>query len=75
MSTATLFTDGENQVIRLPKDMRFEGVAEVEIKREGESVILTPKRKSWLSFADSPKLDKDFLTERPDIIEEGRVKF
>ena len=75
MQTATLFTDGENQAVRLPKDIRFEGVTEVEVKREGESIILTPKRRSWLSLADSPKAGKDFLAERPDFIEEGRMQF
>ena len=58
MSKATLFTDGENQVVKLPKGVRFEGVAEVEIKREGESVILTPKRKPCKSPDDSPNSAK-----------------
>ena len=61
MSTATLFNDGGQQAVRLPKGMRFEGVAEVEIKRAGESIVLTPKRQSSLSFADSPKGGKSVL--------------
>lgn len=43
MHTATLFDDSGHQAVRLPKDVQFEGVAEVEVKREGRSVVLTPK--------------------------------
>ena len=42
---------------------------------ERESLVPPPKRKSWLSLADLPKMDKDFLAERPNLVEEGRVKF
>ena len=39
------------------------------------SPVPPPKRKSWLSLADLPKMHTNFLAERPDLIEEGRVKF
>ena len=74
MRTASLFKNGKNQAVRLPKDFEFEGVTEVEIIKEGESIILTPKRKSWASFSDIEKADSDFLFERTDVIEDGRVK-
>ena len=74
MRTASLFKNGKNQAVRLPKDFEFEGVTEVEIIKEGESIILTPKRKSWASFSDIEKADSDFLLERIDIIEDGQVK-
>jgi len=74
MRTASLFKNGKNQAVRLPKDFEFEGVTEVEIIKEGESIILTPKRKSWASFSDIEKADSDFLLERTDVIEDGRVK-
>ena len=70
MSTATLFDDGGHQAVRLPKGVRFEGAAEVEVKQEGSSLVLTPKQESWLSLADLPKMGKGFLAERPDLIEE-----
>ncbi len=73
MRTASLFKNGKNQAVRLPKEFEFEGVNEVEIVREGESIVLTPKRKSWASFADVVRADENFLVEREDIIEEGRV--
>lgn len=46
---ATLFTDGGHQAVRLPIDTRFEGVTEVEVKRVGRSIVLTPN-----SGKDSP---------------------
>jgi antitoxin VapB len=72
MRTTVLFTNGKNQAVRLPKEFAFEGVTEVEICREGESIVLIPKRKSWDSFAEVEVADSDFLAERPDMLEEGR---
>ena len=43
MQTAKLFKNGPSQAVRLPKDFRFEG-EEVYVRREGEAVVLTPKR-------------------------------
>ena len=54
MTTATLHTHGGNQTIRLPKDAQFhglgDGVEEVEVARQGRSLLLTPKPP-----ADSPQ--------------------
>lgn len=75
MRTASIFLSGKNQAVRLPKEFEFEGVTEVEIVREGESIILTPKRKSWTSFSDAKLAEPDFLVERTDVVEDGRVKF
>lgn len=75
MRTAALFKNGKNQAVRLPKEFEFKGVTEVEISKEGESIILTPKRKSWISFVDIEPVDDEFLVDRPDIIEEGKVEF
>ena len=74
MRTASLFINGKNQAVRLPKEFEFEGVSEVEIIKEGDSLILRPKRKSWESFADVERADEDFLVERPDLLEDGRLK-
>jgi antitoxin VapB len=74
MRTASLFKNGNNQAVRLPKEFEFEGVTEVEIVRDGESIILTPKRKSWSSFSEVKKADNDFLVERPGLLDEGRVR-
>lgn len=46
MKTAKLFQNGQSQAVRLPKEFRFEG-EQVFIKKEGNTVILLPVRKSW----------------------------
>jgi antitoxin VapB len=43
---AKLFLNGRSQAVRLPKAFRFEGADEVEIRREGDAVILTPVRRT-----------------------------
>jgi len=75
MTTASLFKYGQNQAIRLPKEFEFEGVSEVEVRREGNSIILTPLRQTWLSFANTADADTDFLSEREEALEYGRVNF
>lgn len=74
MRSASIFKNGRNQAIRLPKEFEFKGVTEVEIRREGESIVLTPKRKTWLSFSEVELADDDFLVEREDLFGEGRVE-
>jgi antitoxin VapB len=73
VKTAALFINGRSQAVRIPKELEFEGVAEVEISREGDALILRPARKTWTSFADAPLADADFLADRADVVEEGRV--
>lgn len=45
MDTAKLFQNGRSQAVRLPKAYRFEGLTEVLIERDGERIVLSPKRK------------------------------
>ena len=75
MRTAAIFKNGNNQAVRLPKEFEFRGVSEVEIVKEGESIILTPKRKSWTSFSDVAHADPDFLSIREDVVTDGRIEF
>ena len=42
MQTARIFTNGNSQAVRLPKDFRFEE-DEVLIKKLGDMVVLLPK--------------------------------
>jgi antitoxin VapB len=72
MKTASLFKNGRNQAVRLPKEFEFSGVSEVEIIREGDAIILKPVRKSWTSFSEVEKADDDFLSERENVIEDRR---
>lgn len=46
MTTAGLFKNGWNQAVKLPKGLglEFEGVSEVKVRREGNSIILIPVR-------------------------------
>lgn len=74
MRTVSIFKNGNNRAIRLPRDLDFEGVSELEIVREGNSIILRPVRQNWGSFSQLEKADTDFMAEREDIVsDEGRV--
>lgn len=73
MRTVSIFRNNRNQAIRLPKDFEFPGVAELEIDRKGDTIVLRPVRPSWMSFREEPHADADFLAERPDVIDEGRL--
>ena len=70
MRTVSIFKNGNNQAVRLPKDMEFEGVSDLEIIKEGDTIILRPPKPSWLSFAEVEKADDDFLIERENIVED-----
>jgi len=72
MRTVSVFKNGGNRAVRLPKDMDFGNVSELEIRREGDAIMLRPLKPSWDSFASIGKADADFLDERPEVIEEGR---
>ena len=74
MRTVSIFKNGKNQAVRLPKDMEFDGISELEILREGDTITLRPARPDWLSFQSVGKADDDFLTDREDVItDEGRM--
>ncbi len=74
MRKISIFRNGRNQAIRLPKDMEFEGVTELEISREGNTLVLKPARPDWLSMAEEEKADPDFLIDRENVVsDDGRV--
>lgn len=62
--TAKLFLNGRSQAVRLPKEFRFEGT-EVYIHRQGDQIILSPKRQEV--FKNTPLPSDDFLSERVDL--------
>ncbi|ELG2062534.1 AbrB/MazE/SpoVT family DNA-binding domain-containing protein [Salmonella enterica] len=73
MRTVSIFKNGNNRAIRLPRELDFEGVSELEIIREGNSIILRPVRPTWSSFLDLEKADPDFMAEREGVVcDEGR---
>ena len=75
MRIVSIFKNGKNQAVRLPADMAYEGVGELEISREGDVITLRPVRPSWATLADLPKADDEFLQERSVIVgDESRFK-
>ena len=73
--TTKLFKNGQSQAVRIPKPFQFVGTDEVVIRRQGNAVIITPKRKSWTSLADVDKADADFMVLRPELVENTRSIF
>lgn len=68
MNTAKLFKNGESQAVRLPKNCRFMG-KEVQIKKIGNGVLLTPVITSWDPLLKSIALfpaDIAFTRDEPD---------
>ncbi len=72
MRTVSIFKDNSHQAIRIPRDLEFQGVSELEIIRKGDTLILRPARPSWGSLRDMSPADADFLLERQDIVQENR---
>ena len=73
MRTVSIFKNGNNRAIHLPRDLGFERVGELEIVREGDSIILRPVQPNWGSFAQLEKADPDFMAERENVVsDEGR---
>ena len=46
---AKLFSNGGSQAVRLPKAFRFEGASEVLLKKDGDSVIISPRKRAPIS--------------------------
>jgi antitoxin VapB len=57
---AKVFKTGRSQAVRIPKRFRF-ATDEVLIERDGDSIVLTPRPRSWKEyFATAPRLPADF---------------
>jgi antitoxin VapB len=65
---AAIFRNGRNQAVRLPQDLRFpDKVKEVQIRREGDSILISPLKPDWPSFfALDVRVPDDFLAQRND---------
>ncbi len=66
---AKVFRSGNSQAVRLPKEFRFD-VEEVEVSREGDAVILRPRRgvsTRWASLRAA--VDRGFSA---DFMDQGR---
>ncbi len=73
--TTKLFKNGQSQAVRIPKPFQFVGIDEVVIRKQGNAVIITPKRKSWVSLAEVAQVDDEFMASRPELFETTRVEF
>ncbi len=61
-----VFQSGNSQAVRLPKEFRFD-VAEVEIFRRGEDVILRPRPKDLAqAFTLLTQMPDDFMEDERD---------
>ena len=74
-ATAKLFTNGRSQAVRIPKCMAFEGIDEVLVRKVGNKLVLEPIRKTWTSFSEEEAAGSDFMSERVELLETGRVTF
>lgn len=69
MRTAKIFEDEQGQVVRLPKEYRFDS-AEVAISKIGEAVILVPKEDQWAGFLCSfDCFTADYMSDGRDQLE------
>ena len=72
---ASLFRNGRNQAVRIPREFELEGT-EVLMRKEGDRLILTPIRKnrlldllaSWTPLDEGvPEVEDRPPQERPDL--------
>lgn len=63
--TARVGWNNRSQTVTMPLEFRFpESVREVFIRREGESVILTPRPADWSGFfASGLRASADFMAD------------
>jgi antitoxin VapB len=76
MKIAKVFKSGNSQAVRIPKEFHLEG-EEVEIRRQGGSLILRPRKESWAALIDSlEKFTDDFMEDgrrQPTTQDRGRT--
>jgi antitoxin VapB len=64
MEQARLFTSGNSQAVRLPKNYRFKG-DRVYIKRMGNAIVLLPRDDPWQPLREALDLfSADYMVER-----------
>jgi antitoxin VapB len=72
---ASIFRNGSNQAVRLPQELRFaDDVKEVRIRKQGDSLLISPVKPDWASFfAIDIKVPDDFLAGRSDAPPQSRA--
>ncbi len=73
MKTATVVTQTDGQIVRLPADIHLEG-DEVLVKQVGQSVVLVPKQGDpWQPLLDSlGQFSDDFMEDRCQPVDQKR---
>ena len=61
MRTVSIFKNGKNQAVKLPKDREYHDVTDLEIMKKGNTIILHPVRPDWLSLTQYQHANKEFL--------------
>lgn len=65
--TAKIFMTNRNQAVRLPKEFQF-AVSEVYIRRDGDSVVLSPRPTNWDDYLRAgPVAPDDFMRDVDDL--------
>jgi len=66
MQTVKIVSDGNSQAVYLPEGFYF-ATPEVYITKQGENLIISPKKNIWDTFFDTVSaFDDDFLADRED---------
>ena len=65
---AKLFTNGRSQAVRIPKELAFTGIDAVNVEKCGNTIVLTPARRTWESFSRLSPADEDFMVIRPRMV-------
>ena len=67
LKTAKVFMTNRSQAVRLPKEFQFD-TAEVFIRKDGESVILSPRPRDWGHYLESgPVASGEFMEGIEDL--------
>ena len=76
MDYARIFKSGNSQAVRLPKEFRFD-VAQVEIFRRGDEIVLRERTTNALALFDMlSRLPEDFMQDgRNDTFPQDRESF
>ena len=67
MATGSVFVDNHSQAVRLPAELRLpDHVREVDIRANGNELIISPSGEKWDSFflGATKSVSDDFLSER-----------
>jgi antitoxin VapB len=63
MKIAKVFKSGNSQAVRIPKEFHLQG-EEVEIQRQGDALLLLPRKRSWAALIESlDKFTEDFMAD------------